>query len=325
MRALETRSTSNSLALLGFLGPTAEGQQQQQQQPPAAPLPTMAETPPAADAASVARATAPAAAAASAEASQPQQPPPPASTPAPPPVPPIASDLSRRAVPLGSGASARGTGMLARSHTPAKLGAPSSSSSAAAADGSLAAPSAKSLHLDVGGGGSGQPPATERTPATPKRHHHHHHHHHHQPNPPQTRSRAIGDVLIGDPNSSVTVPSAAARLYVDMNADEIGEEARAATRGARVVHPLDPRYRAWWTATIAAALATGWIEPFRIAFLETHSQGIEASPRLWLNALSIAILALFCTDVVASFFVGYYDDDGILVMRHGPVARHYLT
>jgi hypothetical protein len=264
-----------------------------------------------------------------------------------PPRPVLKSDLSRRAVPLGSGASARGTGMLARSHTPTKLGVPS-----APAGGAAAAAASLQRQLEP------LPSAT----SAPNPHAHHHHtnplkrltantlrHLHLHPTPSSgsavpadaasapsagaaaaagvsVRQRALGDVLIGDdPNSSVAVPSAAARLYVDMNADEIGEEARAATRGARLIHPLDPRYRAWWMVTIGAALATGWIEPFRIAFLETRSQGIGSAPSLWLNALSISVLALFCLDILVSFFVGFYDGDGILVMRHRAVAGNYIS
>jgi len=275
-----------------------------------------------------------------------------------PPLPPLKSDLSRRAVPLGAGSSARGTGMLARpsaatataaaaaAATPAPGGGPTAPPSSSSATGvpptvAAAARAASSGHhhqpehqhvpwnplrrltggahlrtipsetgpaAGAGSGDSGSAPARAAAAGAP------------------VRQRALGDVIIGDdPNTSVAVPSAAARLYVDMNANEIGEEARAATRGARLVHPLDPRYRLWWMVTIGAALATGWIEPFRIAFLETRSQGVAASPHMWLNALSMAVLALFCLDVVVSFFVGYYDGDGILVMRHRAVARNYIS
>lgn len=314
-------------------------QGQQQQPAVAAPAPA-----PAAAAPTPTPAPPPPTAATTTTTEPPRQP----SPPPPPPPPVVKSDLSRRAVPLGSGASARGTGMLARSHTPTKLGAPSAPAAgggAGSGGGSLtsaeqsanSAPNAHSnnplkrltastmrhLHLHpagsataaadgacaahyAGSAGGTVPPAAAAAGVS-------------------VRQRALGDVLIGnDPNSSVAVPSAAARLYVDMNAEEIGEEAREATRGARLIHPLDPRYRAWWMVTIGAALATGWIEPFRIAFLETRSQGVGSAPSLWLNALSISVLALFCIDIVVSFFVGYYDGDGILVMRHGAVERNYI-
>jgi hypothetical protein len=298
----------------------------------------------------------------------------------------IKSDLSRRAVPLGAGASARGTGMLARSGPSAAAGsgglpplasasepqqqhgqaAPPPASQQASASvphtnplKRLTANTLRHLHGAAGqnnNNSSSRPQSAASAGAANRADNSHHHHHPQHPAPSAgavMRQRALGDVVIGDdPSSAVAVPSAAARLYVDMNADEIGEEARLASRGWRLqrgggggggavgggrgccgafgnlfqtIHPLDPRYRSWWTTTIGAALATGWIEPFRIAFLETRSQGLTTAPHLWINALSVAVLALFCCDIFVSFFVGYYDGDGILVMRRGAVAWHYIT
>jgi hypothetical protein len=220
----------------------------------------------------------------------------------------------------------------------------------------LTASTLRHLHLHppaAGGGANGGGGGGSAAAAAAQHPHHSANVQHSAPSAgASVRQRALGDMVIGDdPSSAVAVPSAAARLYVDMNADEIGEEARRAAslgwaggggggglggggllsrlcRSAglfQTVHPLDPRYRAWWTATIGAALATGWLEPFRIAFLETRSQGLVSAPNLWINALSVAVLALFCVDICVSFFVGYYDADGILVMRRGAVAWHYIT
>lgn len=38
--------------------------------------------------------------------------------------------------------------------------------------------------------------------------------------------------------------------------------------GRGVVHPLDRRYRAWWYFTVLAAAITGWLVPFRLAFMD---------------------------------------------------------
>ena len=55
--------------------------------------------------------------------------------------------------------------------------------------------------------------------------------------------------------------------------------------------------------TILAACFTGWLEPFRIAYLNI---GFADYGRP-LTVLSILMLAIFCADIVISFFVGFYD------------------
>jgi hypothetical protein len=75
----------------------------------------------------------------------------------------------------------------------------------------------------------------------------------------------------------------------------------------------------WWWLIIAAAVATGWIEPYQIAFLSP-----TPSPVSLVVVLQFILLALFCLDIVLSFFVGYYDDKvgftGRQSGRHSPRA-----
>jgi hypothetical protein len=37
----------------------------------------------------------------------------------------------------------------------------------------------------------------------------------------------------------------------------------------------------------------------------------------------VLLLCVFCVDIIISFFVGYYDEAGLLVMEHIPVAYNY--
>lgn len=39
--------------------------------------------------------------------------------------------------------------------------------------------------------------------------------------------------------------------------------------------------------------------------------------------LEVLLLCVFSMDIIVSFFVGYYDEAGLLVMEHIPVAYNY--
>lgn len=88
-----------------------------------------------------------------------------------------------------------------------------------------------------------------------------------------------------------------------------------------IIHPLDRRYRIWWYITVIAAAITGWLVPFRIAYLKV---GYDTDQIEGATVLEIALLSLFCVDIVVSFFVAYYDHQGLLVVHRKDVALHYL-
>lgn len=35
------------------------------------------------------------------------------------------------------------------------------------------------------------------------------------------------------------------------------------------------------------------------------------------------LLSVFCIDIIISFFLGFYNEAGLLVMEHAPVAANY--
>lgn len=47
--------------------------------------------------------------------------------------------------------------------------------------------------------------------------------------------------------------------------------------------------------------------------------GIEGA-----STIEVILLTIFCLDILVSFFVGYYDESGLLVMDNAAVALHYL-
>eukprot|EP00879_Flechtneria_rotunda_P011052 GHRR01011548.1.p1 GENE.GHRR01011548.1~~GHRR01011548.1.p1 ORF type:complete len:827 (+),score=254.22 GHRR01011548.1:335-2815(+) len=140
--------------------------------------------------------------------------------------------------------------------------------------------------------------------------------------PPTTR--ALGDVVIGRPSTAVKVSEDAAKKYMYMAPKEEIEAQVASNRhlwGRGAIHPLDRRYRAWWYITVVAAAITGWLIPFRLAFEDVT----YAKPQIdGATSLEILLLCIFGLDIIISFFVGYYDSQGLLVMSHKPVALHYL-
>ncbi len=42
------------------------------------------------------------------------------------------------------------------------------------------------------------------------------------------------------------------------------------------------------------------------------------------STIEVILLSVFCMDILVSFFVGYYDESGLLVMNRAHVALHYL-
>ena len=59
----------------------------------------------------------------------------------------------------------------------------------------------------------------------------------------------------------------------------------------------------WWWAVIAFAVATGWLEPYQIAFLSPTPVPVSG-----VVGVQYALLAVFLVDMVLSCFVGYYDN-----------------
>lgn len=39
--------------------------------------------------------------------------------------------------------------------------------------------------------------------------------------------------------------------------------------------------------------------------------------------ISVVLLVIFCADIVVSFFVGYHDKNGVLVMNHKRIVKDY--
>jgi hypothetical protein len=40
--------------------------------------------------------------------------------------------------------------------------------------------------------------------------------------------------------------------------------------------------------------------------------------------MELILIVIFCADILISFFVGYYDQQGLLVMGNRAVAVHYV-
>eukprot|EP00878_Enallax_costatus_P022606 GHUV01023998.1.p1 GENE.GHUV01023998.1~~GHUV01023998.1.p1 ORF type:complete len:850 (+),score=127.25 GHUV01023998.1:227-2776(+) len=137
------------------------------------------------------------------------------------------------------------------------------------------------------------------------------------------KQRALGDVVIGRPSTAVKVSEEATKRYMNMAEEDIEENLSSGRhlwdRG--IIHPLDRRYRIWWYVTVIAAAITGWLVPFRIAYLKVGyiNDQIEGA-----TALEIALLSLFCADIFVSFCVAFYDHQGLLVVNRKDVALHYL-
>eukprot|EP00882_Tetradesmus_deserticola_P017965 GHRQ01019276.1.p1 GENE.GHRQ01019276.1~~GHRQ01019276.1.p1 ORF type:complete len:511 (+),score=215.89 GHRQ01019276.1:178-1533(+) len=142
--------------------------------------------------------------------------------------------------------------------------------------------------------------------------------------PAQPIARALGDVVYGRQSMAVKVSEEATKKYMHMAEADILEQQTSATAqrtwGRGVIHPLDRRYRVWWYVTVLAAAITGWLIPFRLAYLSvrydnTHVQGAAS--------LEVALSCVFGLDIIISFFVGFYDSHGLLVMQNLPVAANY--
>ncbi|KIY97024.1 hypothetical protein MNEG_10936 [Monoraphidium neglectum] len=70
-----------------------------------------------------------------------------------------------------------------------------------------------------------------------------------------------------------------------------------------LIHPYNRIYRAWWWVVIGAAVVTGWLEPYQIAFLSPTPVPVGG-----VTVLQYVLLAVFAADMVTSCFVGYYDN-----------------
>ncbi|KIY96638.1 hypothetical protein MNEG_11323 [Monoraphidium neglectum] len=139
---------------------------------------------------------------------------------------------------------------------------------------------------------------------------------------PHRRSAAIAEDTMG--TAAAALPEHAAKMFVNMNQDALVEEDSAARQRRGVIHPLSRAYRVWWYVTIVAACFTGWLEPFRVAYLPdqcwTDSTTLALHPATLLSTLTMII---FCIDIVVSFFVGYFDETGALVVDSRRVALKY--
>jgi hypothetical protein len=79
----------------------------------------------------------------------------------------------------------------------------------------------------------------------------------------------------------------------------------------------EPRsYRVWWWLVIVAAVATGWIEPYQIAFLSPTPRPLSA-----VVVLQFVLLGVFLGDILLSFFVGFYERVGSRAAGAGLVER----
>jgi hypothetical protein len=73
--------------------------------------------------------------------------------------------------------------------------------------------------------------------------------------------------------------------------------------------------------TVVAAGVTGWLQPFRLAYMTV---GVHNTANDGASALELALLGIFAVDIMVSAFVGYYDPAGLLVMRRADVVLNYM-
>ncbi|WIA21138.1 hypothetical protein OEZ85_005449 [Tetradesmus obliquus] len=141
----------------------------------------------------------------------------------------------------------------------------------------------------------------------------------------QPTARALGDVVFGRQSMAVKVSEEATKKYMHMAEADILEQQTSETAqrswGRGVIHPLDRRYRIWWYVTVFAAAVTGWLIPFRMAYM---SVGYDNAHVQGATVLEILLSGVFGLDILVSFFVGFYDSHGLLVMQNLPVALFYI-
>eukprot|EP00775_Hariotina_reticulata_P004102 gene4102-4348_t len=144
----------------------------------------------------------------------------------------------------------------------------------------------------------------------------------------QPRARALGDVLLGSHSMAVRVPQDAAMKFMSMTPeDERAAQVEAQQKtlsSTGVIHPLNRVYRAWWLLTVAAACLTGWLVPFRLAYLFVSYRDFFAPVPNAYVAIEGVLTIIFAVDIVVSFLVGFYDSSGLLVMTQPAVLMHYI-
>lgn len=121
------------------------------------------------------------------------------------------------------------------------------------------------------------------------------------------------------------LPPEAASKYLDMSHMYLTKEELEAESGVVmnewVVHPLDIRYRVWWWLTIGAALVTGWLETYTLAFSEYPGlypyDGLEA-------VVNYLLFSIFLIDIGISFFLAYYQD-GVLITDPVVIRKTYVS
>ncbi|KAI8470071.1 MAG: ankyrin repeat-containing domain protein [Monoraphidium minutum] len=96
------------------------------------------------------------------------------------------------------------------------------------------------------------------------------------------------------------------------------EELMVMPRG--LIHPYNRFYRAWWWLVIAAAVVTGWIETYQIAFLSPTPSPVSA-----VVVIQFLLLAIFLVDIGLSCFVGFYKQAGLGLIGSEGIAARYIS
>ncbi|KAL6517728.1 hypothetical protein OROMI_033429 [Orobanche minor] len=133
-----------------------------------------------------------------------------------------------------------------------------------------------------------------------------HHHHHHQ-------AAAACSASSGELNlkylSKLIVPPLGFSSNLNTHNDS----------NARIISPMDSRYRCWETVMVILVAYSVWICPYEIAFLNSN-------PSRPLYIADNIVDIFFGVDIVLTFFVAYIDSTTQLLVRDSrKIAKRYLT
>ncbi|KAJ9524098.1 hypothetical protein QJQ45_022546 [Haematococcus lacustris] len=88
-----------------------------------------------------------------------------------------------------------------------------------------------------------------------------------------------------------------------------------------LISPHDPRYLRWWYFTMAMALVTAALDPFKLSFVE--EAGLYPYTDFWAITDYITTV-IFLIDMVLKFMLMFQDAEGGLVRDHKIIALNYL-
>ncbi|KAL6545739.1 hypothetical protein OROGR_009613 [Orobanche gracilis] len=130
---------------------------------------------------------------------------------------------------------------------------------------------------------------------------HHHHHHHHQ-------AASSGELNLKYLSKLIVPP-----LGFSSNLNTQNDS------NARIISPMDSRYRCWETVMVILVAYSAWICPYEISFLNSN-------PSRPLYIADSIVDIFFAVDIVLTFFVAYIDSTTQLLVRDSRnIAKRYLT